>query len=71
MRRARFYVEVKVSRSAPWVRFGDYRYLQPAHAEAVRLATLKTADTGIRVFAAGVRIRYRGITLAKWKDGWW
>ena len=70
MRRARFYVEVKVSHDAPWVRKVSYGYLQPAFMQASACAAMVTNE-GVKVFIDGVRIRYRGLTLAKWKGGCW
>jgi hypothetical protein len=68
MRKARFYVEVKVGDSA-WSRPNSHgsRWLTHAMDTLKRRREMKD-DRGDFVFSA-VRIRYRGLTLERWKEG--
>jgi hypothetical protein len=62
----RFYVDVQVG--STWVRRSDWGRCQHALSYAEILAKVEIPG-GSHAFS-GVRVRYAGLTIARWKDGW-
>jgi hypothetical protein len=71
MKKSKFYIEVKLLSGytqQQWTMHAEWSYLVPAMDHVTRLRDAKYAN-GNRVFD-GIRIRYRGLTLSRWKDGY-
>jgi hypothetical protein len=64
---ARFYVQVRFNGERSWRTHDWWGRLHSAVDHASKLSRAKDADDTF--YFPNVRIRYRGLTLERWKDG--